>query len=388
VNYFNDFGRQWQVYVQADAEERGDPRNLGQFYVRNGERVHGSDEYADPRQGPAVRPGVRPQIQPVPRRYRSWEATPKGTAAARQCTPSSRCLPKTMPAAMGFDYMGMSFPGTEGGARCAHRFVIFALSFLVVFLIMAAQYESWTLPISVFVGHSHCRVWRVSSLSIVDIWKTTRNAPDRSGHADRLGCQECPSSSSSSPGTSMKPVPRSSMPQLGREPGQRFRPISDDCVRFYPRMRPAVGLRFGSWQRRSPYIGHDSHWRDAGRFPGGDFSSFRSVFARVGEVSRVAANGSKRRSHLKAGGRRWWWPMNKLIARMLGVLVVSDWRLRRRSRLSSSVDNRCQAVYRRGGSNNRGNIRARTHTDFAQARWWTIFADPVLQSLIHERSAE
>ena len=49
VNYFNRFGRQWQVYVQADGEYRTDAKNLGKFYVKNatGEMVPFSTRHRD-----------------------------------------------------------------------------------------------------------------------------------------------------------------------------------------------------------------------------------------------------------------------------------------------------------------------------------------------------
>jgi HAE1 family hydrophobic/amphiphilic exporter-1 len=56
-----------------------------------------------------------------------------------------------MPAEMGFDYMGMSYQEVKA-AQGVSPLVIFGLSFLIVFLIMAAQYESWTLPLSVLLG--------------------------------------------------------------------------------------------------------------------------------------------------------------------------------------------------------------------------------------------
>jgi HAE1 family hydrophobic/amphiphilic exporter-1 len=58
---------------------------------------------------------------------------------------------QTMPAEMGYDYLGMSFQekkATEGVSSA----VIFAMSLLFVFLILAAQYESWSLPFSVLLG--------------------------------------------------------------------------------------------------------------------------------------------------------------------------------------------------------------------------------------------
>jgi HAE1 family hydrophobic/amphiphilic exporter-1 len=58
---------------------------------------------------------------------------------------------KTMPSQMGFDYAGMSYQ-EQRAAQGVSPAVIFALAFFVVFLIMAAQYESWTLPFSVLLG--------------------------------------------------------------------------------------------------------------------------------------------------------------------------------------------------------------------------------------------
>ena len=58
---------------------------------------------------------------------------------------------KTMPNQMGFDYSGMSYQ-EQRAAQGVSPAVIFGLAFFVVFLIMAAQYESWTLPFSVLLG--------------------------------------------------------------------------------------------------------------------------------------------------------------------------------------------------------------------------------------------
>jgi HAE1 family hydrophobic/amphiphilic exporter-1 len=58
---------------------------------------------------------------------------------------------KTMPSQMGFDYSGMSYQ-EQRAAQGVSPAVIFGLAFFVVFLIMAAQYESWTLPFSVLLG--------------------------------------------------------------------------------------------------------------------------------------------------------------------------------------------------------------------------------------------
>jgi len=58
---------------------------------------------------------------------------------------------KTMPAQMGYDFSGMSYQEVKASEGVSPS-VIFGLAFFVVFLIMAAQYESWTLPFSVLLG--------------------------------------------------------------------------------------------------------------------------------------------------------------------------------------------------------------------------------------------
>ena len=56
-----------------------------------------------------------------------------------------------MPPQMGYDYTGMTYQEVKS-AQGVSPTMIFALSFVIVFLIMAAQYESWTLPFSVLLG--------------------------------------------------------------------------------------------------------------------------------------------------------------------------------------------------------------------------------------------
>ncbi|BFU92735.1 MAG: multidrug efflux system protein [Nitrospira sp.] len=149
VNYFNRFGRVWQVYVQAEGEFRTRAENVGQFYVRNAagdmvplsalvtmERVYG------------------PEFTMRFNEYRSAQlvVTPKPEYSSGQVMAAlERVFAETMPADMGFDYMGMSFQekvAVQGVPAAA----IFGLSLLFVFLILAAQYESWSLPFSVLLG--------------------------------------------------------------------------------------------------------------------------------------------------------------------------------------------------------------------------------------------
>src|SRR6185369_116808 len=58
---------------------------------------------------------------------------------------------QTMPSEMGFDYMGMSFQ-EQAAARGVPASLIFGVALLIVFLILAAQYGSWSLPLAVLLG--------------------------------------------------------------------------------------------------------------------------------------------------------------------------------------------------------------------------------------------
>ena len=149
VNYFNRFGRQWQVFVEAEGEYRTRAENLGLFYVRNhlGESI--------PMSALTTTKSISgPEFTMRYNLYRCAQIN--GTAAAgyssAQATKAlEEVFAESMPPEMGYDYLGMSFQekkAREGVSPAA----IFGLSFLFVFLILAALYESWSLPFSVLLG--------------------------------------------------------------------------------------------------------------------------------------------------------------------------------------------------------------------------------------------
>jgi HAE1 family hydrophobic/amphiphilic exporter-1 len=149
VNYFNRFGRQWQVYVQAEGEARLRADQLGQFYVRNaqGQPVPLSAITSiEQRSGPEFT--MRYNL------YRSAQinvVSKPGYSSAQAMKALEDVFKSTMPQGMGYDYLGMSYQekkASEGVPASA----IFGLSLLFVFLILAAQYESWSLPFSVLLG--------------------------------------------------------------------------------------------------------------------------------------------------------------------------------------------------------------------------------------------
>src|SRR3989440_2405863 len=149
VNYFNEFGRTWQVYVEAEAPYRSNTQDLGQFYVRNSQ---GQNVPLSALANFETRYG--PEFTLRYNEYRS--AAIIGSAApgysSEQATAALEDVFKqTMPHEMGFDYMGMSYQ-EQKARQGVPAWAIFGLSLLFVFLVLAALYESWTLPFSVLLS--------------------------------------------------------------------------------------------------------------------------------------------------------------------------------------------------------------------------------------------
>ena len=151
INYFNEFGRTWQVYVEAEAPYRSNMDNLGQFYVRNrgGERVPLSAlTKFEPRSGPEFTMRYN--------EYRSAQingSAAPGYSSDQATAALEEVFRQTMPGEMGFDYMGMSYQ-EQKARQGVPASVIFGFSLLFVFLVLAALYESWSLPFSVLLGTS------------------------------------------------------------------------------------------------------------------------------------------------------------------------------------------------------------------------------------------
>ena len=149
INYFNRFGRQWQVYIEAESADRANAQNVGQFYVRNnkGENVPLSTLTT-------VKPRLGPEFTLRFNEYRSAQingSAAPGYSADQATAALEEVFKQTMPREMGFDYSGMSFQ-EQKARQGVPPSVIFGLSLLFVFLILAALYESWSLPFSVLLS--------------------------------------------------------------------------------------------------------------------------------------------------------------------------------------------------------------------------------------------
>jgi HAE1 family hydrophobic/amphiphilic exporter-1 len=149
VNYFNRFGRQWQTYVEAEGTSRTSIDNINQFYVRsaNGSQVPlGSLVKVSQITGPEFI-----------FRFNEFNAAQinitgaPGYSSGQIRAALEDTFKKTMPAGAGFDYSGMSYQEQQA-EKGVPSWAVFGLSLLFVFLILAALYESWTLPFSVLLS--------------------------------------------------------------------------------------------------------------------------------------------------------------------------------------------------------------------------------------------
>jgi HAE1 family hydrophobic/amphiphilic exporter-1 len=149
VNDFNLYGRVWQVYLQAEGEFRTRADHIGEFYVRNAEGTPVPLSSLVTMQS-----SYGPDLSIRFNEYRAAEingALARGYSTQQGMRALEEVFSETMPREMGFDYAGMSFQ-EQAAARGVPPPLIFALSLLVVFLILAAQYESWSLPLGVLLG--------------------------------------------------------------------------------------------------------------------------------------------------------------------------------------------------------------------------------------------
>ena len=151
INYFNRFGRQWQVYIEAEGEDRARIESLGQFYVLNN---HGDNVPLSALT--SIKSRLGPEFTMRFNEYRSAQingSAAPGYSADQATSALEDVFKQTMPREMGFDYSGMSFQ-EQKARQGVPPAAIFGLSLLFVFLILAALYESWSLPFSVLLGTS------------------------------------------------------------------------------------------------------------------------------------------------------------------------------------------------------------------------------------------
>ena len=146
VNDFNKFGRTWQVTVQADNRFRIEPEDIRKLEVRNydGEMVPlGTLIHVDQTVGPQTI--LRYNLYPTA--SITGSAAP-GYSSGQALNLMEQMAREKLPTSMGFEWTGMSYQEKKVGSEAI---LIFALAIVLVFLVLSAQYESWTSPAAVIM---------------------------------------------------------------------------------------------------------------------------------------------------------------------------------------------------------------------------------------------
>ena len=146
INDFNKFGRVYKVYLQAEPEFRQDPKQLGLFFVRG---QSGAMVPLDTLV--TTRPNAGPEFTNRFNLFRAAEVTgvpAPGYSSAQALDALAQTAEAVLPSDMSYDWADMSYQERKAPGVA----VVFALAIFLVFLILAAQYESWGLPFSVLLG--------------------------------------------------------------------------------------------------------------------------------------------------------------------------------------------------------------------------------------------
>lgn len=147
VNDFTKFGRLYRTYIQAEPEYRQDQYKINNFFIKNNE-------------GNMVPLSTMVKITDITgpeytvrfNLYRAAEvqgSPARGYTSSQALTALEEVAEETLPKDMGYAWNGMSYQEKEASGSAA---IIFLFSLLFVFLILAAQYESWSLPFSILLG--------------------------------------------------------------------------------------------------------------------------------------------------------------------------------------------------------------------------------------------
>jgi len=147
VNDFNRFGRVYRVYLQAEPEFTGQPEDIAKFHVRNQEgRMVPLDTLVTVSQtsGPAFTT-----------RYNLFRATEitgapaPGFSSAQAVDAMEEVARDILPAGFGYEWTGLTYQEKQAEGQSG---IIFAMAIVFVFLLLAAQYESWSLPFAVLLA--------------------------------------------------------------------------------------------------------------------------------------------------------------------------------------------------------------------------------------------
>ncbi|MGY4423492.1 HAE1 family hydrophobic/amphiphilic exporter-1 [Bradyrhizobium sp. JR6.1] len=147
VNQFTKFGRTFQVYTQADAQYRLTLRDIENMMVRNS-----NGDMIPLGTVAKITPSVGPSLISLYNLYPSATIIglpSQGYSSGQSMTLMEEIAAKTLPPGTGYEWTAMSYQEKEVGSQI---YLVFALALLLVYLVLAGQYESWYAPISVILA--------------------------------------------------------------------------------------------------------------------------------------------------------------------------------------------------------------------------------------------
>ena len=153
VNDFNSFGRVWRVQLQAEPSYRASPSDIARLHVRSQPGPNGQAARMVPLSTlVTVKPVTGPDTISHYNLYRSAEIagdTAPGASSGQAITAMQDLARRFLPPGMAYEWTGLAFQEIESGSWAP---LVFALSALFVFLVLAAQYESWLVPLAVILA--------------------------------------------------------------------------------------------------------------------------------------------------------------------------------------------------------------------------------------------
>ena len=162
VNDFNMFGRTYRVTAQADGDYRLDPESVSKIRVRNERGADGAARQPRDLQGDR-RTRSRAALQSVPLRRGNGTARP-GVSSGQALEIMRELAREKLPQGITYEWTDLSYQEAKVGRT---GYYIFVLSVIFVFLALAAQYESWSLPLAIILIVPMClfsaRVRRVAA---------------------------------------------------------------------------------------------------------------------------------------------------------------------------------------------------------------------------------
>ena len=253
VNDFVRFGRVYKVFLQAEPEFTSKPADIGQFYVRNndGQMVPLSTLVK-------ITKMTGPNFVSRFNLYNAAEimgASAPGYSSGQAIKAIEEVM-KTMPSEIGYEWSGLTLQEKKSEGQAP---VIFGMAVLFVFLLLAAQYESWGLPFAVLLATPTVILGTMVGM-LVRALRPERVCADRPGHAHRAGGQE------RDPHRRVRQDETRGRRRDSRRGGARIEAAPaadpDDLLRLHSRLRAAdAGHRFRG--RLAQHHGHGRGvWHD------------------------------------------------------------------------------------------------------------------------------